>query len=52
MGTPTVAKLRALSRTLRCGLWASALGIVAGCGSLARNDNAEGVKLYQQGNYL
>ena len=24
----------------------------AGCGGLARNDNAEGVRLYQQGNYL
>jgi tetratricopeptide (TPR) repeat protein len=24
----------------------------AGCGGMARNDNAEGVKLYQQGNYL
>jgi len=35
---------------------ASALAVVivllAGCGSLKRNDNAEGVKLYQQGNYL
>jgi tetratricopeptide (TPR) repeat protein len=24
----------------------------AGCGGLARNDNSEGVRLYQQGNYL
>ncbi len=35
---------------------ASALAVVivllAGCGALKRNDNAEGVKLYQQGNYL
>jgi tetratricopeptide (TPR) repeat protein len=34
-------------------LWASALvTMVVGCGSLVRNDNAAGVKLYQQGNYL
>ena len=25
--------------------------LVTGCGGLMRNDNAEGVKLYQQGNY-
>lgn len=35
------------------GLLVSAIALAAcGCGSLARNDNAEGVKLYQQGNYL
>ena len=28
------------------------LAVLAGCGSLKRNENAEGVKLYQQGNYL
>lgn len=34
-------------------LWLCAVALGAcGCGSLARNDNAEGVKLYQQGNYL
>lgn len=26
--------------------------LLAGCGGLARNDNAQGVRLYQQGNYL
>jgi len=30
-----------------CGLL-----LAAGCGGVARNDNAEGVRLYQQGNYL
>jgi protein O-GlcNAc transferase len=29
-----------------------ALVATAGCGWMARNDNAEGVRLYQQGNYL
>lgn len=28
------------------------LACAAGCGGLGRNDNAEGVRLYQQGNYL
>jgi tetratricopeptide (TPR) repeat protein len=28
------------------------LAACAGCGSVAKTDNAEGVKLYQQGNYL
>lgn len=27
-------------------------GLTAGCGSMNKNENAEGVKLYQQGNYL
>ena len=26
--------------------------LLAGCGGLARNENAQGVRLYQQGNYL
>lgn len=34
------------------GLAAVALAAAGGCGSLAKNENAEGVKLYQQGNYL
>jgi len=36
-----------------CG-WAGlvAMACTAGCGGLVRNDNAEGVRLYQQGNYL
>ena len=29
-----------------------AIAFCAGCGGLARNDNSEGVRLYQQGNYL
>lgn len=35
--------------------WLLMAGLVlagAGCGGMARNDNAEGVRLYQQGNYL
>jgi tetratricopeptide (TPR) repeat protein len=44
---------RRASRTAWPGLWACVMVCVAGgCGSLVRNDNAEGVKLYQQGNYL
>lgn len=38
----------------RSAMWIVALVAVpaaCGCGSLARNDNAEGVRLYQQGNY-
>ena len=36
-----------------CGAASVALLVFAsGCGSLVRNENAEGVKLYQQGNYL
>jgi Flp pilus assembly protein TadD len=38
----------ALARILVAG---SSL-LVAGCGGVVRNDNAEGVRLYQQGNYL
>lgn len=52
MEAVTVINRRALLRTMRRGLCAGALVLVAGCGSLVRNDNAEGVKLYQQGNYL
>lgn len=34
-------------------LWAAlAAAACAGCGGMAKTDNAEGVKLYQQGNYL
>ena len=33
-------------------LVAGCLAVGTGCGGMARNDNAEGVKLYQQGNYL
>jgi len=29
-----------------------ALAFCTGCGGISRNDNAEGVRLYQQGNYL
>lgn len=29
-----------------------AIAFCAGCGGLTRNDNSEGVRLYQQGNYL
>jgi tetratricopeptide (TPR) repeat protein len=37
------------------GNWAglaATLVVAAGCGGLSRNDNAAGVQLYQQGNYL
>ncbi len=37
---------------LRAAAAASVAVVCAGCGGMARNDNAEGVKLYQQGNYL
>lgn len=33
-------------------LVAGCLAVGAGCGGMGRNENAEGVKLYQQGNYL
>jgi tetratricopeptide (TPR) repeat protein len=33
-------------------LVAVCLAVGPGCGGMARNENAEGVKLYQQGNYL
>lgn len=36
----------------RACVLASVATLLAGCGSLVRNDNSEGVKLYQQGNYL
>ncbi|NDC63069.1 MAG: tetratricopeptide repeat protein, partial [Planctomycetia bacterium] len=43
-------------RRLRAGLFRVALillpPLLAGCGGMTRNDNAEGVRLYQQGNYL
>ena len=41
-------------RSSRVGavVFAAAAMVLAGCGSLKRNENAEGVKLYQQGNYL
>lgn len=39
-------------RTVRFLALGVAAGVLAGCGSLKRNENAEGVKLYQQGNYL
>lgn len=32
--------------------WAAGLALAGGCGGLSRNDNAAGVQLYQQGNYL
>lgn len=35
----------------RAGAAAILVIATAGCGALARNDNSEGVKLYQQGNY-
>lgn len=40
---------------MRFSAWllaAACLAVAAGCGGVARNENAEGVKLYQQGNYL
>ena len=39
------------SRMERASASAILVIVAAGCGSLARNDNSEGVKLYQQGNY-
>ncbi len=42
---PFLARLRPLSAVLT-------VVACAGCGSMATTDNAEGVKLYQQGNYL
>lgn len=36
----------------RIALIAACISACTGCGGLARNDNAEGVRLYQQGNYL
>ena len=36
----------------RPAMFAVCAVVCAGCGGLARNDNAEGVRLYQQGNYL
>ncbi|NDC54270.1 MAG: tetratricopeptide repeat protein [Planctomycetia bacterium] len=35
--------------SIAVAVWCACLA--AGCGGLVRNDNAEGVKLYQQGNY-
>ena len=52
MEAATVVKRCILLRTLRGGLWSGVLALVAGCGGMVRNDNADGVKLYQQGNYL
>lgn len=38
---------------LRLPLWAVLTTVAAtGCGGIGRNENAEGVRLYQQGNYL
>jgi len=39
----------------RAFAWIAAAGaslVVPGCGGMARNDNSDGVRLYQQGNYL
>ncbi len=52
MEAATGVKHGVLVRPLWCGLCAAALAWISGCGGLVRNDNAEGVKLYQQGNYL
>lgn len=52
MEAATVVTRCILLRTLRGGLWSGVLALVAGCGGMVRNDNADGVKLYQQGNYL
>jgi len=41
-----------MPRAVGVGVVAIVATLAAGCGSLVRNDNAEGVKLYQQGNYL
>ena len=38
--------------SIRLALVAAYALACVGCGGLARNDNAEGVRLYQQGNYL
>ena len=35
-----------------CVHLAALVAACAGCGGMVRNDNAEGVRLYQQGNYL
>ncbi len=40
------------SSCTRAFVIAAAVVLSAGCGSFKRNENAEGVKLYQQGNYL
>lgn len=42
----------ALPSRIKASALAVVIVLLAGCGSLKRNDNAEGVKLYQQGNYL
>ncbi|MCX7401795.1 MAG: tetratricopeptide repeat protein [Planctomycetia bacterium] len=47
-GLEILLRAAALSQGWLCGL---ALLSLTGCGSLLRNDNAEGVALYQQGNY-
>ena len=52
---PLRTGVRRSGRPLRpCLLWPFVLLVLplAGCGSMTRNNSAEGVRLYQQGNYL
>jgi tetratricopeptide (TPR) repeat protein len=47
-----VPQVRSIARDGRWRLAPSLLLLLCGCGRMARTENAEGVKLYQQGNYL
>ena len=49
---PPVQRVRTPAASLRALVATVAAAACVGCGGMARTDNAEGVKLYQQGNYL
>jgi tetratricopeptide (TPR) repeat protein len=49
---PQVFRLTIQPRRVLLLVAAMALGLITGCGRLSGTDSSEGVKLYQQGNYL
>lgn len=56
-GTPSIRECRIASAScpgviLTLGLLAASLMAAGGCSRMRQNDNSEGVRLYQQGNYL
>jgi tetratricopeptide (TPR) repeat protein len=52
MRSLAVRHVRSIAPRTAAMMSAALLVAVAGCGGMSRQDNAEGVKLYQQGNYL